>query len=136
MLLPEVRTLAQQLMQGGQVDYLDMSLWDVFKEPEDEEFRGRTLMSYFAELDRGDTRLGVAGKVSRPAHAVACLEAGADFVLLGRAAILNHDFPLKAAEDPDFEPPALPVTRDHLRSEGLGERFIDYMAGWKGFVAD
>lgn len=136
MLLPEVQLLARQLMQGGQVDYLDMSLWDVFKEPEDEELRGRTLLSYFTELDRGDTRLGVAGKVSRPADAAACLDAGADFVLLGRAAILSHDFPLQAARDPDFVPPHLPVSRDYLRAQGLGERFIDYMAVWKGFVAD
>jgi 2,4-dienoyl-CoA reductase-like NADH-dependent reductase (Old Yellow Enzyme family) len=136
MVLPEVQSLARELMQSGLVDYLDMSLWDVFKEPEAEEFRGRPLMSYFTELDRGETRLGVAGKVARPAHATACLEAGVDFVLLGRAAILNHDFPRRAAAVTPFEPPQLPVTRDYLRGEGLGERFIDYMAGWKGFVAE
>lgn len=30
----------------------------------------------------------------------------------------------------------LPVTRAHLRHEGLSEPFIDYMATWKGFVAE
>jgi 2,4-dienoyl-CoA reductase-like NADH-dependent reductase (Old Yellow Enzyme family) len=135
MVLPEVQTLAQRLMDSGRVDYLDMSLWDVFKEPEDDAFKGRSLMSCFTELERGEVRLGVAGKVSRPEHAQACLEAGVDFVLLGRAAILNYDFPDRTANDPDFSPPQLPVGRDYLRAQGLGEAFIEYMAGWPGFVA-
>jgi len=40
------------------------------------------------------------------------------------------------AEDPNFKPVSLPVTRDYLRSEGLGDAFLDYMAGWSGFVKD
>jgi hypothetical protein len=35
----------------------------------------------------------------------------------------------------DFQSPALPVTRAHLRKEGLGPAFVDYMSGWAGFVA-
>jgi len=27
------------------------------------------------------------------------------------------------------------VTREHLRQEGLGEAFVNYMATWPGFVA-
>ena len=37
--------------------------------------------------------------------------------------------------NPDFKPKTLPVTADYLRSQGLGETFIQYMAGWEGFVA-
>jgi len=29
----------------------------------------------------------------------------------------------------------LPVSRQHLADQGLGPKFIDYMASWKGFVA-
>jgi 2,4-dienoyl-CoA reductase-like NADH-dependent reductase (Old Yellow Enzyme family) len=134
MQLEEVRSVAQRLMNEGAIDYLDMSLWDVFKEPVDEAYRGRSLMSYFTDLERGRVRLGVAGKVSRPADAQACLDAGADFVLLGRAAILNHDFPNRTAADPAFQPATLPVSRAYLRGEGLGEAFVGYMAGWPGFV--
>jgi 2,4-dienoyl-CoA reductase-like NADH-dependent reductase (Old Yellow Enzyme family) len=132
--LEEVLSVAQRLMTEGAIDYLDMSLWDVFKEPEAEAFKGRTLMSWFTALDRGSVRLGVAGKVARPEHALACLDAGVDFVLLGRAAILNHDFPDQVARKPDFEPPRLPVTRAYLKAEGLGDTFIEYMNNWKGFV--
>jgi 2,4-dienoyl-CoA reductase-like NADH-dependent reductase (Old Yellow Enzyme family) len=133
--LGEIRDLAQALMSEGRLDYLDMSLWDVAKEPEQAEFKGRSLMSYFTELDRGATRLGVAGKIKTGDAAAAALEAGADFVLIGRGAILHHDFPEKVRQDPHFQPVALPVSREHLRAEGLGPAFVDYMATWPGFVA-
>jgi len=132
----EIVTLAQQLMHSGDVDYLDMSLWDVMKEPVDDSLKGRSLMSYFTELDRRDTRLGVAGKVYSAEAARACLAAGVDFVLLGRAAILHHDFPQRVAADEQFEVVPLPVTAQYLKNEGLGDAFIGYMKGWKGFVLE
>ncbi|MFU8821940.1 MAG: NADH:flavin oxidoreductase [Gammaproteobacteria bacterium] len=134
--LAEVQAIAQRLMTEGQVDYLDLSLWDVNKQPEDEAFKGRRLMSYFTELERGGVRLGVAGKIACPADALACLAAGVDFVLLGRAAILQHDFPLRAAAEPAFAPAGLPVTSAYLAAEGLGEAFITYLRRWPGFVLD
>ena len=132
--LTEAVDLAQRLMSEGQIDYLDMSLWDVFKEPAEEAHKGRSLMSYFTELDRGEVLLGVAGKVRTPQDALHCLEAGVDFVLLGRAAILHHDFPNLTAADSQFTPVRNPVSADHLRAEGLGESFVEYMGTWKGFV--
>ena len=92
-------------------------------------------MSWFTALQRGQTRLGVAGKVTSPAIAARMLEEGADFVLIGRAAILHHDFPIRA-RDPNWTPIPTPVSRDHLRQEGLGPAFLDYMASWKGFVQE
>ncbi len=132
----EVRDLAQTLMRSGDLDYLDMSLWDVGKEPVAEDLKGRTLMSYFTELERGDCRLGVAGKVYSAQTARWCLEEGCDFILAGRAAILHHDFPAKVAEDPDFEVVSLPVSEAHLKAEGLGDAFISYMKAWKGFIEE
>jgi hypothetical protein len=35
----------------------------------------------------------------------------------------------------DFIPAKNPVSVDYLRAEGLGEAFITYMSGWKGFVS-
>jgi hypothetical protein len=63
------------------------------------------------------------------------LEHGADFPILGRAAILHHDFPRRLAADSEFRAITLPVTRDYLRGQRLGPAFIDTMNGWKGFVA-
>lgn len=133
--LAEIRDVAQEAMRRGGIDYLDMSLWDIFKEPVEEAFKGRRLMSYFTELDRGAVRLGCAGKIMSAEQAASALDDGCDYVLIGRAAILRHDFPEQVRRDPAYQSPTLPVTAEHLRREGLGQAFIDYMSGWPGFVA-
>jgi 2,4-dienoyl-CoA reductase-like NADH-dependent reductase (Old Yellow Enzyme family) len=133
--LAEAREVAQRLMREGQIDFLDMSLWDVFKEPEEKEFHGRSLLSWFTELERGAVRLGVAGKMMSGPEAARCLAAGVDFVVLGRAAILHHDFPVKVASNPEFHAIATPVSADYLHGEGLGPALVEYMRRWKGFVA-
>jgi 2,4-dienoyl-CoA reductase-like NADH-dependent reductase (Old Yellow Enzyme family) len=134
--LAEIRDLAGRLMQSGDIDFLDMSLWDVFKEPVEEEFQGKKLMAYFTELARGQTRLGVAGKITSGDDATKVLEDGADYAIIGRAAILHHDFPKRVAADPHFKQIALPVTREYLAAEGLSPKFVTYMQQWKGFVAE
>jgi 2,4-dienoyl-CoA reductase-like NADH-dependent reductase (Old Yellow Enzyme family) len=131
--LAEMIEVAGEVLRQGRIDYLDMSLWDAMKEPVEDAFKGRSLMSYFTELKRGQVRLGVAGKITTPAIAAQMLEDGADFVLIGRAAVLHHDFP-KLARDPAFTPVTLPVSRKHLAEEGLSPKFIEYMNGWPGFV--
>jgi 2,4-dienoyl-CoA reductase-like NADH-dependent reductase (Old Yellow Enzyme family) len=134
MRLGEVRELAQELLLVCALDYLDLSLWDAAKQPVEETFAARSLMGWFTDLDRHGTRLGVAGKVMTARRVGELLEEGADFVTLGRAAILHHDFPLRA-RDPQFEAAALPVSDEHLAAEGLGPVFREYMRNWRGFVA-
>ncbi len=132
----EAIQLAQRLLDSGLVDLLDMSLWDVFKEPEDEAFKGRSLLSLFTPLERGDVRLSAAGNIRSARDAEKVLAAGADIVTIGRAAILHHDFPERCRSNPDFVPAALPVTAAYLEAEGLSGKFIDYMKSWAGFVSD
>lgn len=133
--LSECLEVAQKAMDSAQVDSLDMSLWDVEKEPNEKEFQGRLLRDYFSDLKRGKTRLGLAGKIASAAHAERCLREGYDFVSLGRAAILHHDFPLRAKADPNFEMCAVPVSEEYLRTQGLSDAFIAYMKRWEGFVS-
>lgn len=139
--LGEARELARLLLGSGKLDYLDMSLWDVFKEPVEAEYRdekgaGKPLIDYFTDLPRGSTCLGVAGKIMDGATAQRCLDSGADSVFIGRAAILHRDFPQRVQADPLFESVPRPVSRAYLREQGLGPVFVDYMAdSWKGFVA-
>ncbi len=132
----EMRELAGELLTGGDLDYLDLSLWDCFKKPVDEAFAARPLIDWYTDLARGNTRLGVAGKLRGAADAQRALDHGADFAIVGRAAILHHDWPRRAASDASFTPVPLPVSREHLRAERLGEAFLGYMATWPGFVAD
>jgi 2,4-dienoyl-CoA reductase-like NADH-dependent reductase (Old Yellow Enzyme family) len=134
--LGEIRTVAQRLMREGKIEYIDMSLWDTFKLPEEEEFKSRPLVSWFTDLDRGNVRLGAAGKITTGALCRQAMDSGLDFVLIGRSAILHHDFPKLVQANAGFEPTSLPVSADHLRKEGLGEPFLNYMRTWKGFVAE
>jgi len=134
--LGEIRDVAQRLMHEAQVDFVDMSLWDIFKDPEDPAFRGRRLLDWFADLDRGDVRLGAAGMIRSGTDAQHCLDAGADFAIIGRAGILHHDFPQRVRADPAFKAVPTPVTADYLRGEGVGDAFVNYLRGRKDFVAE
>lgn len=133
--LAEARRLAQRILAYDAIDYLDVSLWDAFKQPEDPAHHGKRLIEHFTDLPRGTTRLGVAGKIMDGATAQACLDRGADFVSIGRAAILHADFPKRLRADPLFQSVPRPVTRAYLREQGVGEPFLQYLASqWKGFV--
>ena len=91
--LGDIIDFSQSVLNDGKIDFLDMSLWDIFKEPEEDAYKGRSLMSYFTELERGNVALGVAGKLRTPEEITQAMEENIDFVLLGRAAILHHDYP-------------------------------------------
>jgi 2,4-dienoyl-CoA reductase-like NADH-dependent reductase (Old Yellow Enzyme family) len=132
---PEICEVYGRLVDVG-VDFVDMSLWDVFKEPADPDFAGRRLVDVFAAIPRGRTRLGVAGKLYSADDARRAIDAGADMVVLGRGAILHHDFPEQVRRDGDFVMRDLPVTPETLKNEGLSDSFVGYMRNWKGFVTE
>ena len=127
----EIKSLSQQLIDSGLIDFLDLSLWDVFKPGRD---GNKSLMNYFAGLDRKGVKLTVAGKIYGGEEVRKVLEAGIDFVTIGKSAILHHDFPAKVMADPDFRSVERPVSVEHLQREGLSSRFIDYVKNLKGFV--
>ncbi|WP_296606277.1 NADH:flavin oxidoreductase [Nocardioides sp.] len=132
--LDEGRETARRVLDSGLLDYLDMSLWDVFMRP-----RGGAeglLIEHFTDLPRGGTLLGVAGRVLSAADARWCLEKGADIVTVGIGAILHHDFAARAVADEGFVARTGPLTREELRAEAVGPAFIDYLAaGWDHVVA-
>lgn len=144
--LPEGREVARRLLATGTLDYLDMSLWDVFMQPRgvyEEQLphldganpalggsKGRTsaMIEYFTDLPRHGARLGVAGKVLSAEDARWCLAQGADFVSVGTGAILHHDFASRALADADFRARAMPAPRSELAQEWVSETFLDYLA--------
>ena len=127
MQLPQAKILAEDLMQSDLIDYLDMSLWDVTKAPNDPAHGPARVIDQMVALDRGRTRLGVAGKIRSAALAQECLDVGVDFVSIGLAAILHHDFADRALEDPHFSAVSLPVSPDYLLGESVSPSFIDYL---------
>ena len=136
MKIDEMTEVYARLVAGGKVDLIDMSLWDVDKQPVEERHQGRTLTQVFAELPRGQVRLGVAGKIHDPADVQRILDMGVDVAVLGRVGILHHDYPQRMRADRAWIPRRPPADPELLLAEGMSPRFIEYMrSNFKGFVA-
>jgi 2,4-dienoyl-CoA reductase-like NADH-dependent reductase (Old Yellow Enzyme family) len=128
---------AEEMMTSGDLDYLDMSLWDCFKTPEDPDYASAPLIDWFTKLKRGTTKLGVAGKIYSAETSQKCLDHGADFVFIGRSSIVQHDFPKRAIADDSYVAQRFPVTREYLKGENVGPAFIHYLAKqWPNYVSD
>jgi 2,4-dienoyl-CoA reductase-like NADH-dependent reductase (Old Yellow Enzyme family) len=132
----DIVAVYERLVAERQVDFIDLSMWDVFKEAVDPEFEGRPLLEVFAGLDRGATRLAAAGKLYSGDDVQRALDAGLDMVVLGRAAITNHDLPKLIEADPHAAMRELPVPLSVLHDEGLSDTFIGYLGAFPGLVGD
>lgn len=132
--LAEIIQICERLINENKVDFLDISLWDVNKLPEEKEYQNQPLLSYFTGLDLKHVRLTVAGKIRNGTDVQNVLAAGVDFVTIGRSAILHHDFPVKVINNTNFRPVETPVSKQYLQNEGLGDNFIKYMSKWPNFV--
>ena len=134
--LTESKTLCQKLIDDEKIDFLDISLWDSFKDPVEEEHKDKTLLQHFTELNRKEVLLTVAGNIRTGEDVDKIISSDVDFVTVGRAAILHHDFPNKVLENQNFIPIDTPSPKEHLRKEGLSEKFIEYLKVFKGFVEE
>ena len=132
--LQEIKTLCAHLDESGLIDFLDISLWDSFKMPEDEKHQDQSLLEHFTGLNLKNAKLTVAGKILSAQDVHEVLDAGVDFVSIGRSAILHHDFPQLVMDNPNFQPESTPVSAEYLKSEGLSDTFVNYMRRWPDFV--
>lgn len=130
----EIKSICQRLIDEGNIDFLDISLWDSFKFPDEEKYQDKTLLEHFKSLDFKKVKWTVAGKIYNAVDVQKVLDAGVDFVSIGTSAILHHNFPKLVIADPNFKPIKAPVSEEHLRQEGLGEKFITYLKRWPDFV--
>jgi 2,4-dienoyl-CoA reductase-like NADH-dependent reductase (Old Yellow Enzyme family) len=123
--------VARWLADDG-ADFIHLSLWqslaNTAKRPD-----VHAIPLFRAALP-SDVRVLVAGSVWTRGEAEELLRKGADAVALGRSAVINADWPLRAA-DPEWIPRRPPVTIDWLRAGGLSPAFAEYMRRWEGFVA-
>ena len=133
--LAEAIDTCKVMIDSGKVHFLDISLWDSFKLPAEEDHQGKSLLAHFADVDRKNVKLTVAGKITNAMEVAEVLNSNIDFVTIGRSAILHHDFANRVIADETFEPIVTPVTPEHLAEEGLSPTFIQYMGNWKGFVS-
>ncbi|MCB9559903.1 MAG: NADH:flavin oxidoreductase [Kofleriaceae bacterium] len=129
--LDESLQVASWLADDG-IDYLHLSLWDV-ERPTAKRPDELALPLFRAQLP-ADVRIMVAGKVWTRADAERQLERGADLIAVGRAAIVDPDWPRHVAFGSD-EPRRPPLTRDELRAVDVGEKFVTYLQNFRGMVA-
>ncbi|KAK7699863.1 hypothetical protein SLS64_011293 [Diaporthe eres] len=134
MSLMDAQEIAARAMREEDIDYLDLALWDYTKLSQEEPFLGRTLLSVFTELPRSAVRLGASGKIMSVQQRLDALEAGCDFVMLGKAAIIDTRFPHKAENNLQYSAPSLPVSKEYLKEQGLSDTFIAYLRTWENFV--
>ena len=133
----EMVDLVGMLVDTGEVDLIDMSLWDVRRVARDGALAGQSLLDAFAAIPRGDVRLAAAGQIRDPADIREVLDRGVDVPILGRAAILHHDYPRRLAADAGFAPRHPPAPSAVLAEEGVSPAFLDYLrTRFEGFVAD
>ncbi|WP_250434069.1 NADH:flavin oxidoreductase [Hanstruepera flava] len=135
MKLSEIKVISQQLIDDYNIDFLDLSLWDCFKKPEEYPDSDKSLLQHITDLNFKNVKLTVAGNIRTGDDVQNVLDSGVDFVTTGRSGILHHDFPKRVIENPNFKPIENPVSESYLKSEGLSNTFIDYMRRWDGFVA-
>ena len=128
--LDENVQVAKWLGEDG-IDGLHLSLW---RSAMNTRSRPDThAVPLFRAVLPDDVKIIVAGSIWTADDANALLAHGADGLALGRAAILNPDWP-KCVHDPAYVPARPPVSVEFLQSRGLSPKFAEYMRAWKNFV--
>ena len=130
--LDESLEVARWLAEDG-ADFIHASLWNAGamtkKRPDQHP------LPLVREAVPREVAVVTAGMIWTRAEAEAALARGADVVALGRAAIVNPDWPRQVA-DPAWEPRRPPLTRAELLDRAVSPRFAQYLSRWKNFVAD
>ncbi len=125
--LDESIELATWLAEDG-VDFVHLSLWDVHRNTA--KYPDQHAIPLFRRALPEAVRIIVAGKLWTRDDAEAMLDKGADLVALGRAAILNPDWP-RLVQAGDFAPERGPMTRAELHARAISDRFITYLERFK-----
>ncbi len=130
--LDENLELARWLCDDG-IDFLHLSLWKAqlhtSKRPD------QHALPLFRAACPADVPLFAAGSIWTRAEAEAITARGADVIALGRAAILNPDWPRQAA-DAGWEPRRPPLTSAEFAEIAVSPTFVGYLRKFKNLVSD
>lgn len=113
-------------------DFIHASLWDVRRMSA--KYPDRHVLPMVRAALPKDVALFTAGKIWTRADADDVLAKGADVVALGRAGILNPDWPKDVAAGRDVKQP--PITQQELVDRAVSPLFAGYLRMWKNLVAD
>lgn len=129
--LDETIQVARWLVDDG-VEVLHLSLWRSALPSKKRPDAHPTLL--FRDAVGRAVRIVVAGTIWTREEAEHQLELGADAIALGRAAIVNPEWPSLVRGG--ITPERTPRTPAQLAAAGLSPAFIGYMRNWKNFVQD
>lgn len=94
--IEETKVLTEKLIEGG-IHYLHVSLMDFNKRPHNEETEG-SIVEILSKQIAGRVAFVVVGSVTKPEHAVAALEEGADIVVMGRQVLVDPEWTEKVKQ--------------------------------------
>jgi 2,4-dienoyl-CoA reductase-like NADH-dependent reductase (Old Yellow Enzyme family) len=130
--LDESLEVARQLADDG-ADFLHASLWDV--EPNTKKRPEAHPLELLRAALPAEVAIMVAGSIWTVEQAQRAMERGADLISLGRAAVLNPDWPDEAKAGTSYEPRRPPMAADELVARAVSPKFVEYLRRWPGFVA-
>ncbi|MBK9000646.1 MAG: NADH:flavin oxidoreductase [Myxococcales bacterium] len=125
-------TTARWLAEDG-ADFVHVSLWDYTRKSA--KYPDAHALPLFRSALPSEVVLVAAGKVWTRADAEALLGLGADLVAVGRAAILDPDWP-EHVRDRDFQPLRGPLSPAELAARDVSPRFVEYLRRFKNIVSD
>ncbi|MBH0116793.1 NADH:flavin oxidoreductase [Salinibacterium sp. NG253] len=121
--IDESVAVAKMMVEAG-ADFIHLSVWDCdLNSAKHPEIHPITL---FRDALPANVPLMVAGKIWTGAEAQRALARGADIVALGRAGILNPDWPERALSE-DWAPERGPLTEDEFAEISVGNAFVSYL---------
>ena len=120
------------LLAESEIDVLHISCWDCFIPPTHSD-DPRMVTEIFAERLANRLPMISCGAIWSTKHAQQVMEQGADLVGVARTGIGHSDW-ASHLDNLDYDPQRPPFTAEHLLSEALSEKFIEYMRNWKDFV--
>lgn len=113
------------------VDFVHLSLWDYtkpsIKRPDE------NVIALFRAAIASDVRVFAAGNVWTPDDARAVLACGADAVAIGRAAIIEPDWPI-LAKGAEWKGQRGPLSVEELAARDVSAKFAEYLRRFKNVV--
>ena len=123
--------VAAWLAEDG-ADFIHASLWRA--ENNTRKYPDKHPLPLLRAVLPKDVPVIACGSMWSVADAEAAMALGADMIALGRAAILNPEWPRQARE-PGWEPKRPPITQAELIERDVSPKFAGYLTRWKNLVA-
>ncbi len=119
-------------LAGEGIDMIHLSLRDA-SGPAPFEADTRSVVEIIRESVSTDVKIVAAGGIKNYTDVSKALATGLDIVSVGRAGIVQADWPFHV-QDPNFDLPTIPWSQELLSSQAVSPRFYEYLKKFSGLV--